>query len=569
MQFDVKGKTPLTEGGEGIIYNCKPGYVVKIFKPKIDLQSKRKKIDALIQANLPKEVIKPEDIVTDKHGNFIGMMMREINGEDFKKLANKKFVKTNNINTKDVLTMLARLWQILQTLHSQDIFVGDLNDQNVLLNPATKEIFIIDTDSWAIGGEHCLVAMDLFKDPKLVADNFNADTDTFAFCVLAWESLTRIHPYGGTTNPDMNPIERMKKGISVIDNSNVIIPKIAKSWRNLAPDLISGFKNVFNNGDRQFGNYIEDMLNNLAYCKTDRDYYFKGFSMCPICNNAAVVVKRAVSVGVENGFKVAQMLAPENVVAVYSEYVYLNNYNEIVDIASGRKESYISGGRFLFNNSHVVICFRDHIEIPRKNPYDSDLSYAIMYDSYPIMDNNELYLVMGNGLFQKFSFVGNSSSIGVTNIAKCSNRVYFNVKDGKYCIINIYDEKIIINIDGFFYEMDFGEKVMSAYAHYDSYADRWLVLIEDSATICHSYILEKNTLIWNSDKVSYKCPVYNLCIYGSVIYFPIDNAIRGLNTKSLQYKDFKCSVVNSDSILIKKGNQFIIVNDDNIYRFYK
>ena len=40
--------------------------------------------------------------------------------------------------------------------------------------------------------------------------------------------------------PDRNLIDRMKNGISVIDNPAVRIPKTVKSWRNLSPALISG-----------------------------------------------------------------------------------------------------------------------------------------------------------------------------------------------------------------------------------------------------------------------------------------------------------------------------------------
>ena len=96
-----------------------------------------------------------------------------------------------------------------------------------------------------------------------------------------------------------------------------------------------------------------------------------------------------------------------------------------------------------------------------------------------------------------------------------------------------------------------------------------MLLIEDSANAYHSYIFEKNTLLWQNSKITYKCPVYNVAFDYGTIYIPVDEAIRGLNVKPLNYKDFKCDVVSPDSILIKNDSQFIIVNDDNIYRFYK
>lgn len=120
--------------------------------------------------------------------------------------------------------MLDRLFDVLVDLHKQGIYIGDLNDQNILFDKHYN-ISIIDCDSWSIDSEKCDVAMDLFKDPLLVSNNFDQKTDTYAFSVLSWKSLTRIHPFGGTMQPDMNIMERMKKGISVIDNPAVKIPK--------------------------------------------------------------------------------------------------------------------------------------------------------------------------------------------------------------------------------------------------------------------------------------------------------------------------------------------------------
>jgi hypothetical protein len=117
--------------------------------------------------------------------------------------------------------------------------------------------------------------------------------------------------------------------------------------------------------------------------------------------------------------------------------------------------------------------------------------------------------------------------------------------------------------------MDFYKRIQNCAPHYDKKLDRWLVIIEDKTSMFHTYILDKNVLKWSSDKINYKCPVYNVCYDNGAIYIPIDDAIRGLNVKNLQYKDFTCSAVSSDSVLIKNGGQFIIVNDDNIYRFYK
>lgn len=563
MKFDVKGKTPLAEGGEGFIYE-NGNSVIKIYKPHVNLISKQKRIQLLIRSILPPEVVKPTDIVTDNQGRFIGMVMPKIAGEDFKRLSNKKFVISNNINTKDILSMLARFWQILQELHKQNIFIGDLNDQNILFDVKTKKIYLIDTDSWSIGTEKCEVAMDLFKDPKLFKDNFNADTDTYSFCVLAWKSLTRIHPFGGTTNPDIQIMDRIKNGISVIDNPSVKIPKTAKTWRNLSPDLISAFKSVFDGGNRNFGNQIEDMLNNLAFCKVDNDYYYADFNSCPMCNSSAAVVTKVTSIGVAIGFKVAQILNSDGIKTVYSDREYLNSNNEVVDIKTGRSVPY-SGARCLFDsNGRAVICYKDYMDVETDG---GNTKISIQHNSYPMIDNDLIYYISDRNVFCQLTVVG--SSIGKKSLQKCSANSFFRVNNGNYCIVNIYDGKIIINIDGYFYTMDFDKKVLSGDVHYDSRTGRWLVLLEDTTSSYYSYVFDKNAVVWQSNKMLYGCPVYNVAFDCGAIYFPIDNAIRGLSIKTMQYRDFRCDVVNTDSVLIKNGSQFIIVNDDNIYRFYK
>ena len=563
MQFDVNGKKPLAEGGEGIIYD-NGATVIKIYKPHINLKSKQNRIKALINTSLPKEVIKPIDVVTDSRGKFIGMVMPKISGEDFKKLSNKKFVTSHNINTKDILMMLSRFWEILNELHNNSIYIGDLNDQNILFDVDTKHIFLIDTDSWSIGSEKCEVAMDLFKDPKLIANNFNESTDIYSFCVLAWKSLTRIHPFGGTTEPDMQIIERIKNGISVIDNPNVKIPRTTKSWRNLSPELVVDFKNVFNMGDRKFGDNIAKMLSNLTFCKCDNDYYYAEFSTCPMCDSGAKIIRKATSIGVEIGFKIVQMLNRGDIKTVYSERAYLNTSDEVVDIKTGTKKKYC-GSRILFdNNGNTIVCEKDRMILDINN---KQTIINIQYNSYPIIDGNDLYYISENSRFCKAQLLSNG--IGNKVLEKCATNIFFEVHDGRYCIVNIYDKNIITCIDGYYYTLDFDKKIIAGDAHYDKYSDRWLVVIEDDAGVYHSYVFEKNVLLWKNSKITYKCQVYNVAFEHGIIFIPIDNAIRGLNIKTLNYKDFQCDVVSSDSMLIKNGNQFVIVNDDNIYRFYK
>lgn len=147
IKFDTTTRTPLTEGGEGYIYEYN-GKIIKTFKPHIDIAAKERKVNALMKTSLPKAVITPIDTVLDMRGKFIGYCMEKVSGEEFKRLSNRKFVTANNITTKDILGLLVKVKSALAEIHKKNIYVGDLNDQNILFD-TVGNIYLIDCDSSA------------------------------------------------------------------------------------------------------------------------------------------------------------------------------------------------------------------------------------------------------------------------------------------------------------------------------------------------------------------------------------------------------------------------------------
>lgn len=561
MYFDYKTKTPIVEGGEGIIYEVDSNTLAKIYKPNVNIASKRKRIDALMAITLPPEVIKPIDTIEDRRGNLIGITMRKVDGIDIKMLSNKKYVISHNVTLKDSLKVLTRLWDVMSDLHSNGIYIGDLNDQNVLFDNHYN-IYLIDTDSWSVGGENCTVAMDLFKDPLLKGSNFNAQTDTYAFCVLAWKTLTRVHPFGGTTNPDMQIMDRIANHISVIDRK-IKLPRTTKDWVVLSPDLISAFKKVFESGDRVFGDYINSDYGNLAYCAVDKDYYFNGYAECPMCNRMAKLKpKQALQIGVENGFKFAKMLDDAVVKTVFDRYCYLDTNDMIVNSSNGNKYVYC-GERFIFGSDYVVKCYRNRMVITTSH----DTEVEIKQNSIPIIDNNILYYISPQNYLVKSVVM--DSGIGRQPLGKCGIKSQFEVNDGHYCIVNIYDGNVIINIDGYNYTYNTSFVIQDVAMHRDSLSDKWLIIFEDTKMLHRTLILQKNSLVYSADNINYKCYIYNIAFNHGIIFMPVDGAIRAFNPNTIVYKDFLCDVVSAESKLIKNGNTFIIVNDDNVYRFYK
>lgn len=556
IKFDTTIRTSLTKGGEGFIYEYN-GKIIKTFKPHIDIAAKERKINELMKARLPQAVIKPIDTVLDMHGRFIGYSMEKVIGEEFKRLSNRKFVTANNITTKDILSMLVKVKKILEILHKQHIYIGDLNDQNILFD-TIGNVYLIDCDSWTVGNDKCTVAMDMFKDPKLQADNFNADTDNYAFAVLAWKSLTRVHPFGGTMEPDIPILERMKKGISVIERSEVKLPRQAKDWKGFSPYMIAEFQLVFECGLRKLADNMEDMLANLTFCKKDKEYYYSKFSSCPYCDSGAKVNKKPVSQGIVGGLKLYAIYDETKIKTIFDRCTYLDNDN---CIHNGTEVNvYIPGYRYYYTKDRIWI-----LDAPDYFTFDTEKAYQIekKHKSSIEVFGNSVYYLSPKNTFTKLEIMSNGNAI--KNICKVSGTAYFSVSGENYCVINYYIGKLIVNVNGTNTIIDYDSDIINYGIHYDDVSVKWLIILEDSSGRFNTYVISKNKMEYQTNSIKYSCQLNCPCISNSTIFIPVDGKIRGFSYQKSVFKDFECNVVSEESKLIKEKNRFVIVNLENVY----
>lgn len=556
IKFDTTNRTLLTEGGEGYIYEYN-GKIIKTFKPHIDIAAKERKVNALMKANLSQAVIKPIDTVLDMRGRFIGYIMEKVAGEEFKRLSNRKFVTANNITTKDILSMLVKVKKILEILHKQHIYIGDLNDQNILFD-TSGNVYLIDCDSWTVGNDKCTVAMDMFKDPKMQADNFNADTDMYAFSVLAWKSLTRVHPFGGTVEPDIPILDRMKKGISVIGRPEVKLPRTTKMWNGFSPQLVTEFRNVFESNLRALSDNMEDMLANLSFCQKDKEYYYRKFSSCPYCDRGAKVNKKPVSQGIVGGLKLYAIYDETKIKTIFDRYTYLDNDNCIHN--GTEVNAYVSGHRYYYTKDRIWI-----LDAPDYFTFDTEKVYQIekKYNSSIEVFGNSVYYISPKNTFTKLEIMSNGNAI--KNICKVSGTAYFSVSGENYCVINYYIGKLIVNINGTNTIIDYDSDIINYGIHYDDVAGKWLILLEDSSGNFHTYVINKCVVEYHTDSIKYSCQLNCPCISNSTIFIPVDGKIRGFAYQKSAFKDFECSIVSEESKLIKEKNRFVIVNLENVY----
>lgn len=559
----LRNMTPMAEGGEGFIYEY-GGDILKVYKKNVDIASKEKKITLLIQKNLPKEVVKPIQPVYNNHNSFIGYIMPKVSGEEIRVLTNKKYLKANGIGTNDILKILVRIQEVVEQIHKAGVYIGDLNDQNILFD--TKgNVFFIDCDSWSIGTEKCEVVMDLYRDPLMSGNDFSESTDLYAESILIWKTITRIHPHGGTMNPDIDIMERMRRGISVIDNPAVKIPRTIKSWENLSPFLVTSLKNVFENKSRSLGGELADMYANLKFCDKDQEYYYGKFDRCPLCCGNATVISKPKSQGVMGGLTLYALLNEREVKVVLNENCYIGTDGNVVNVANNDRLPYQKGKFYhFFPDGILVLDDADNIYFTTKND-----AYSIQkrHKSPVYVSGADIYYISPANTFTRLSATDNGN--GIRSVAKCSYNSYFAVDDGEYCIVNRYDGNLIINCNGINVELTHQSSIINYGIHRDRVSGKWLVVLQDGSGVFRTVVICGNRAEYDTDQIKYECGLGNLCLSNSTIYIPIDGKIRGYSYQKQAFKDFECDVVTPDSRLIKNGAAFTIVNDENIYKLGK
>ena len=547
----------IAEGGEGIIY-AYHNDVLKVYKKNVNTDAKQRKVATLLTTTLPSSVVAPTEPVYDDNNKFIGYIMPCIQGEEIRVLANNKYIKANNVKMDFVLKLLVKIHKALDDLHRQHIYIGDLNDQNILFNNL-GQVYFIDCDSWTVGHDPCDVVMDLFRDPLMHGTEFTAETDTYAFSILIWKLLTRIHPFGGTMNPDMNILDRMQRGLSVIDNPKVKIPRTVKSWKNLSPALVTALNDIFTNHSRVLKDELEDMCANLKFCDTDKEYYYGKYDRCPLCDMNATVRIKPVSQGTVNGLTLVKLLADDDVYLVLNENSYIDKGNQVVNLKTLKQYPYSPGYRVYFLSSDIrVTVDKDVILFTTDRPY----AISIRPSTAVYVSENSIYYITPAGMLTKLTVTNNGN--GIQALCRCGYRAYFAVSNGDYCIISQYDDRLIVNCSGRNYEVSYKDKIVNYGIHQDCVTSKWLVLLENSAGQHITYIFGIG-LEFHNDQIPYEGSLANVCFSNNTIYIPLDGKIRGYSPIKQVFKDFECDAVTPESKLIKNGRQFTIVNDENIY----
>ena len=570
----------LAEGGEATIYEYGDREVLKIFKPKVDLRRKEKKVKyyLTIKKQYPTNVIGPEDIVT-LNGVFVGYSMKKLMGaEDLHMLIKPKFLAASNFSNKDVLQIITDLGTDIGKIHTTGTIIGDVSDYNFQI--CGKKDYFLDSDSWGMGSFTPDAYTERFTCPdsynKDGSINFSKENEYYNFAVLAFNMLTRIHPFEGTYLPDksLSTVDRMKKKISILGahKKDIKIPKIIGSWNWISPELQKDFIDIFENGKRfDITPHLQELLKNMKYCSTHDIYYYSKYNECPICNENAKVKTAPVTTAKvtqsPNGPQITIVFSGADCVYVLSNAHYLNKNNEAVHFESGRKFAVPRGKRVDFSDDGKIVCVTDDDTIKIYDENDNVIStIERKYKTNYILKDKDLYYVdKGNNLIKlTISTRGNMPAY----LGQVYNPIFEVSDDGKVFVASVYPQKAIIKTDSYTFEVPYVGRIKEYGIKYDKSTKSWLFAYHLPNGKYRTMVFNNNKIVYDDDVIRYEAlTLNNIDFHNNTIYDPSDGKIVGTNIVKNTAKEFDCSVVDESSRLEFTGRGFKIYNPKNIYNY--
>ncbi|MDR2524019.1 MAG: hypothetical protein LBC95_00545, partial [Candidatus Nomurabacteria bacterium] len=432
---------------------------------------------------------------------------------------------------------------------------------------------LIDVDSWGVGNLPPDAYTEVFTAPECYqngAVKMTAQSDLFAYAVLAFNVLARIHPFNGTLRKDQNmaTTERMKRGISVLGKEDIIIPKMIPSWEWLSPDLKRQLREVFEKGKREdITPLLEDQLKNSKYCPTHELYYYSKYADCPLCSGEAKLVMAPVAVKTAIGIGMTVLFEATDIAVLFSADIYLTKGNEIVHIPTGRKMAYQHGKQVNFteNGKFALVADVDAVEI-----YDIDdrptgrLERA--HGTYATVKGNSLYYIDPTGSLSEVRVTeqGNMKRI----VAQTYRPLFSVADDGEIFVINRYPNKALVSCNGRNFEIDYTGRIAEYAIRRDIETGKWLLIYQLPNGNFRTLIFGAKAIEYDSDVLKYSAtPLSGVCFANNTIFDPADGKIIGTNVFRNTAKEFVCAAIDESAKLRFSNGKFTIATDEKVYLF--
>lgn len=174
-------------GREGIVYKYNDALAIKIFKKdEIDFSNIRERLKYLIDTEIKvNNVVFPKHVVINSSNEILGYSMKLIKFNKYKSFFNLYECKNN----EEFINYFKQIQDTMKELHKNNIFIGDFNPNNIMIDKDNKPLFI-DTINYATekyGFLHesynSLIYEKLFKEKCSKLDN---DKFMFSFLFLTF-----------------------------------------------------------------------------------------------------------------------------------------------------------------------------------------------------------------------------------------------------------------------------------------------------------------------------------------------------------------------------------------------
>ncbi len=264
--FDPKGACrtlgpELASGGEGQVFPLQqdPEILVKCYHPEVlakrgaELRRKTEAMLTLKDQFRSHPVSWPLLSVLDEQRRWIGYAMRRAQGVPMFRLAHamtyaKSFPALDRIQ---VVAYLRSLLAALDGLHRHGVRAGDYNPNNILCQPGSDAVSLIDCDSYqvAVGGQlfRCPVGSPDMTPKEQHGRAFSEilrteESERFSVAIVLFKCLMLgRHPYDIVGGDD--PVNNLKAGRFAYGRGNTGVPK--GPWFNIWSHMPHRLKEMF------------------------------------------------------------------------------------------------------------------------------------------------------------------------------------------------------------------------------------------------------------------------------------------------------------------------------------
>ncbi len=245
MNIDIKGKKytlgdPFNDGGEGEVYMINydgENRCVKIYHPDKRTAFVERKVLTLINkfqmmdlGVIGQQIAYPELPVYESGSNkFCGFLMKYF--QTPKRLIEFTYSKVDEkfgesqLSEKDAIQIVDDLFYKLKILHRVGLVIGDLNPENILIDPDNYSSFLVDVDSFQIGSYYSNSRRKDYFDPSVKIDGYgkakyfiySIHSDIYSMSTIAYEFLVGSNPHYFSTLTPSDTYFKKQKDLSLLD----------------------------------------------------------------------------------------------------------------------------------------------------------------------------------------------------------------------------------------------------------------------------------------------------------------------------------------------------------------